>query len=330
MLWRLLNKDRDDRNRITIEVCHSEPGAWKPASFETSDCPQFPKSISYHVGRTMFETDRLPKGWKKKMNRMDEIWVPSEFLKSIFEREGVKNVRVVGESVNTHFFRPIVSVRKDADLPPSQDPENKFNLTRAYIFDTIFERHPLHGYSTTVFLSIFKWEFRKGWDILLNVYFDTFSKNDPVSLFIVTQEYHSDGHSVDDQVQEFIRDHWAHKASSLPHFKIITTFAPQSFLPYFYNFVATSSAHRSLGERCRSSDARRRMGPRGTRSAELRRRRDHNGLWRAAVFHQREQQLSDSRRPIRSILALFWLICRLPSRKGPSGDISWWSPIKRS
>lgn len=238
MLWRLLNKNRNDRNRITIEVCHSEPGAWKPAAFDTSDCPQFSKSISYHIGRTMFETDRLPKGWKKKMNRMDEIWVPSDFLKSIFEREGVKNVRVVGESVNTHFFRPIMSVRKDATLPPSQDPENTYNVSRAYIFDTVFERHPLHGYASTVFLSIFKWEFRKGWDILLNVYFDSFSKNDPVSLFVITQEYHADGNSVDDQVQEFIRAHWAHKASSLPHFKIVTTFAPQLYLPYFYNFVA--------------------------------------------------------------------------------------------
>ena len=49
MLWRLLNKDKNNRNRITIEVCHSEPGAWKPATFDTSVCPQFLSCRSDHV-----------------------------------------------------------------------------------------------------------------------------------------------------------------------------------------------------------------------------------------------------------------------------------------
>ena len=50
MLWRLLNKPKDDRKSVVIEICHSEPGAWKPASFMTSDCPQFSSSVSYHIG----------------------------------------------------------------------------------------------------------------------------------------------------------------------------------------------------------------------------------------------------------------------------------------
>ena len=132
------------------------------------------------------------------MNRMDEIWVPSDFMKNIFEREGVRNIRVVGESVNTDYFVPILSVRKDSLVSVKNDSMNPFNLTRAYIFDTIFERHPIHGTHVDVFLSIFKWEYRKGWDILLDVYFSTFTRDDAVSLFILSQEYHSNGQSIEE------------------------------------------------------------------------------------------------------------------------------------
>ena len=31
------------------------------------------------VGRTMFESDRIPDGWASQCNAMDEVWVPSEF-----------------------------------------------------------------------------------------------------------------------------------------------------------------------------------------------------------------------------------------------------------
>jgi hypothetical protein len=40
-----------------VVVCHSEPGAWHPALYETSRCP--PAGAAVAVGRTMFETDRL-------------------------------------------------------------------------------------------------------------------------------------------------------------------------------------------------------------------------------------------------------------------------------
>jgi hypothetical protein len=36
-----------------IEICHSEPGAWHPALYETAQCPSAPNA--FHIGRTMFE-----------------------------------------------------------------------------------------------------------------------------------------------------------------------------------------------------------------------------------------------------------------------------------
>lgn len=69
--WRLRNR------KIAIAICHSEPGAWHPAHYSTSRCP--PEGAQYTVGRTMFETDRVPSGWADRMNVMDEIWVPTKY-----------------------------------------------------------------------------------------------------------------------------------------------------------------------------------------------------------------------------------------------------------
>ena len=43
-----------------------------------------------------------------------------------------------------------------------------------------------------VFLSVFKWEYRKGWDVLLKAYLKEFSEADRVALYLLTNTYHSD------------------------------------------------------------------------------------------------------------------------------------------
>lgn len=43
-----------------------------------------------------------------------------------------------------------------------------------------------------IFLSVFKWEYRKGWDVLLRSYLKEFSGNDAVALYLLTNPYHSD------------------------------------------------------------------------------------------------------------------------------------------
>lgn len=71
MSWRLKS------HQLAVAICHSEPGAWHPARYKTSRCP--PSQALYTVGRTMFETDRVPSGWSERMNQMDEIWVPTRY-----------------------------------------------------------------------------------------------------------------------------------------------------------------------------------------------------------------------------------------------------------
>mgnify|MGYP001802982107 FL=1 len=40
------------------------------------------------------------------------------------------------------------------------------------------------------FLSIFKWEQRKGWDVLVRAYLSEFTAGDNVSLYLLTNKYH--------------------------------------------------------------------------------------------------------------------------------------------
>jgi glycosyltransferase involved in cell wall biosynthesis len=135
-------------------VCHSEAGAWHPALYKTSICPP-PRSL-YVIGRTMFETDRIPKGWAERCNRdlMNEIWVPTEFHRETFVRSGVRpdKIFVIPEAVDVDTFDPD-RVGPLQDLPGYPDTQNHFK-----------------------FLSIFKWEERKGWDILLRAFFEEFSE----------------------------------------------------------------------------------------------------------------------------------------------------------
>jgi len=95
---------------MSIAVCHSEPGAWSAPTprYYTNDCPPRDK-VDYTIGRTMFETDRIPDGWISRLKYMDEVWVPTSHSASIFIEAGVPRdkVVVVGEPVDTDTFKPV-------------------------------------------------------------------------------------------------------------------------------------------------------------------------------------------------------------------------------
>ncbi|CAK4704041.1 hypothetical protein LEN26_020798 [Aphanomyces euteiches] len=195
----------------TIAICHSEPGAWNPPRYQTSLCP--PEGTTYSIGRTMFETDRLPSGWAQRMEKMDEIWVPTKFAKKIFEDAGVPPAKlvVVPEAVDIDFFNPALT--------------------------TPFEL-PLVEASTTVFLSIFKWEERKGWKSLLRAYFAEFTKDDPVLLVLLTNAYHSSS-DFNNLVARFALDVLGRSLDELPRVHILPPDLPQNDLPGLYKSAST-------------------------------------------------------------------------------------------
>mmetsp|Transcript_18523 Transcript_18523/g.53407 ORF Transcript_18523/g.53407 Transcript_18523/m.53407 type:complete len:478 (-) Transcript_18523:735-2168(-) len=176
---------RPDR---TVIICHSEPGAWwlpRPM-YETAPCPPrvLPGMAPWHavIGRTMFETDRLPSGWEDRLNAVDEIWVPTEHHRRIFEDAGVRRVRVVGQGI-------------DADL---WDPEK----IKPIPWERIDKEGRCHEEDYR-FLSVFKWEKRKGYEILLRSFWGAFPPPKTGScLIIVTSLYHDSPEEVLSDLEE--------------------------------------------------------------------------------------------------------------------------------
>ena len=156
-----------------VVICHSEPGAWYPPNYETSHCP--PPHSAIRIGRTMFETDRLPKGWQQRLNNMDYVWVPTAFHRQVFLDGGVEpdKLVVIGEPVDVDTYHPGVVPREYVRGEKQRWAKGK-------------EQRPFR------FLSIFKWEERKGWDVLLTAYLSEFTASDPIELWILTSAYHSD------------------------------------------------------------------------------------------------------------------------------------------
>ncbi|EFN55801.1 hypothetical protein CHLNCDRAFT_22681 [Chlorella variabilis] len=182
-----------DDARHAIIVCHSVPGAWALPQplFQTSLCPPLPLGqAAFVVGRAMFETDRLTPLHVERINQMSEVWVPTEFHRRTFTKSGVNasKVVVVPEAVDTHEFDP--QKHRPLALPLG---ERVFGPTWP---------HPSAAGRTTasepyVFLSIFKWETRKGWDVLLRAFLSAFTADDNVLLLLSTKPFHSDSNFAD-------------------------------------------------------------------------------------------------------------------------------------
>jgi glycosyltransferase involved in cell wall biosynthesis len=110
-------------------------------------------SGSYRIGFTMLEVDRLPASWVEQANQMDEVWTPTEWGAEVFRASGVQRpVFVVPLGVDNERFQP--------------------GTPRTHLRDR------------TLFLSIFEWGARKGWDVLLRAYCAAFRADDPVLLLL--------------------------------------------------------------------------------------------------------------------------------------------------
>jgi len=120
-LERLMDDGATTRSEKGVVVCHSTPDAWKPSKFpgwdQIAPCP--PRGAKVTVGRTMYETDSLPADWVERCNRMDEVWVPTEFHRETFAAAGVDRDRlaVLGEPVDAAFFNPALYEPLPLPLP---------------------------------------------------------------------------------------------------------------------------------------------------------------------------------------------------------------------
>jgi len=124
----------------------------------------------YSIVRTMLEVSKIPQTWVYKLNQMDEVWVPNKFNYNSFINSGVKMDKL--------FIIP-----SPVDFSCSNESSVfKFKSKKRFKF-----------------LSIFNYEVRdrKGFDILLKAYIETFSRKDDVCLIIKTKS------SIEDIIREY-------------------------------------------------------------------------------------------------------------------------------
>ena len=109
-----------------VHVVHGAPGR-----------EHYQPQAVLNIARVMFETLSIPPHWVAECNAMDEVWVPSTFNVETFAAAGVDRGRlhVIPEAIDLELYDP----RRPALRLPA--------------FDGRF-----------VFLSVFGWGRRKGWD----------------------------------------------------------------------------------------------------------------------------------------------------------------------
>ena len=112
----------------------------------------------YRILYTTVESYTLNKGFVECCNSYNEIWTTSDFCAEIMKKEGVTRPIFV-------FPNTISSIYNDGVEFHEFNPElNSF-----------------------VFLSVFNWSWRKGYDLLLKSYLSEFTEKDDISLLIISR-----------------------------------------------------------------------------------------------------------------------------------------------
>ncbi len=166
--------------------------------------------VKVRIGYTTFETDRIPSSWVESCNRMDEIWVPSQFNVETFTASGVLRNKL---HVIPHGFGP-----KD------YQPEKTGPLV-------IGEKK---GFN---FLSIFEWTYRKGWDVLIRAYLEEFRPGEDVRLIIRSYQgggvIGSKAPPVVKQLSDFIKG-LGFDPENVPTIEFLDSMVPAELMPALY------------------------------------------------------------------------------------------------
>jgi len=161
----------------------------------------------YRMLFTMMETRRLHPHYADRCNCADEVVVPSNWCAEVFKESGVRQpIKVVPLGVNTSLYRPGV------------EPIGFSKSLRDFVF-----------------ISVFGWSMRKGYDVLLKSYFEEFTSDDPVSLLIMSRYYGS----TDESKKKHIRDEIQKMASLVsnpkkPHVMLFGDTLSEEMMPALY------------------------------------------------------------------------------------------------
>ncbi|EAN83012.1 putative mannosyltransferase-like protein [Trypanosoma cruzi] len=161
------------KNRPKIVIMHLRAPSYKDVH------ASLPHKMDYFIGRSLSEFSLIPRDWVDGMHRYaDEVWATGEFFRTVYRRSGVaaEKIHVVPESVNIHRYNPL----------NCRPPSFPLSLPTAYTNRPGLSPEDLRRRFR--FLSVMKWEMRKGWDVLLKAYWKAFGPSSPlhnsVSLYL--------------------------------------------------------------------------------------------------------------------------------------------------
>mmetsp|Transcript_31975 Transcript_31975/g.46058 ORF Transcript_31975/g.46058 Transcript_31975/m.46058 type:complete len:576 (-) Transcript_31975:151-1878(-) len=189
---------------IAFEI--PRPSAPRAIIFHGTSCFYRNESITFYkrdvntilIGRYMVERSEFAGGFTNDefyvahcAGLMDEVWVPTEWHREVFsvfmQQMGLQApmIAVVPEAVDTNLFNPFEDVAiANAELSTQCVYQTTSSSKHCHIREesgSIMCNNPTDRF---VFLSVFKWEHRKGWDTLLTAYWDAFTAMDQVELQI--------------------------------------------------------------------------------------------------------------------------------------------------
>lgn len=120
------------------------------------------KNVENFVGYCVLEGNKIPQTWVQNMNypHVDLVMTPSEYCKQVFKNCGVtKKIEVIPHGYDPELYKPV-----ENNIPMLLELQDKF---------TFFGSGAIYGLQK---------EDRKGLDILIEAFKDTFKDNEDVAL----------------------------------------------------------------------------------------------------------------------------------------------------
>jgi len=158
---------------------------------------------------TMMETHTLHPDYVDRCSMADEIWLPSQWNVDIFKKAGIK----------IPIYKMPLGVDVDKYKPGLNPLEMSENLGGDFVF-----------------LSLFGWSYRKGYDVLLKAFLSEFTRDDDVTLLISSRYF---GSTEEVKKKKIRSDVEAIKASidnpKMPRVVLFGDVMPDAMLPRLYN-----------------------------------------------------------------------------------------------
>lgn len=175
-----------------------------PVHLFAGDPAGFPiaRGTERQVARCAFPTDRLPGTWAARLNRMDEVWVPSSFHLQTFARSGtdLSRIRVVHPALEARCFEPAV-------------PE-RLGTSGAFVF-----------------LAFYDGTERSGWDLLVTAYCQAFTADDAVSLVLRIEAGAGSAAAVQERVETFLLERLGVEPDQAPRITFLADPVPPQRVP---------------------------------------------------------------------------------------------------